>query len=265
MKKEYRLRLIHWNAAEAEQRAVRLQAAGYAVDSEPFTGPPSMRKLRAEPPDAVVIDLSRLPSQGRDVAVNIRHHKATRLLPIVFVGGQPEKVDRIRELLPEAIYTNWDEIAAALPQAITHPPDEVTVPSSTFAGYSGTPLPKKLGIKAGTTVALVNAPDDFERVLGELPEGVRLVREASSQAEVILWFNTWRAELEEGLPGMVPLAKHGGLWLIWPKKTAGMATDLKEPVVRELGLAAGLVDFKIAAIDETWSGLRFTSRRSSQK
>lgn len=262
MKKEYRLRLIHWNAAEAEQRAALLQAAGYAVDSEPFTGPPSMRKLRADPPDAVVIDLARLPSQGRDVAVNIRHYKATRLVPIVFVDGQPEKVGRIRELLPEAVYTSWSEIAAALPQAISHPPAEATVPSSTFAGYSGTPLPKKLGIKAGVTVALVNAPDGFERVLGELPEGVKLVREISSQAEVILWFNTRRSELEEGLPVMVPLAEHGGLWLIWPKKASGMATDLNQAIVRELGLAAGLVDFKIAAIDDTWSGLRFTSRRS---
>jgi hypothetical protein len=131
------------------------------------------------------------------------------------------------------------------------------------AGYSGTPLARKLGITAGARVALMRAPEDFEQdVLGELPPGVRISRRARGRFDVIVAFTVRRAEVERGLPAWkAVLEQHGGLWVAWPKRTSGVATDLGDDVVRELGLAAGLVDNKVCAIDATWSGLRFVYRR----
>jgi hypothetical protein len=128
-----------------------------------------------------------------------------------------------------------------------------------MAGYSGTPLPKKLGIKAGHRVGLLAAPAGFE--LAELPEDVRLVRRAQGQFDVIVFFTKRAAELERRLPKLRELLQsNGGLWVGWPKKSSGVATDLDFTVVQGSGLDLGLVDNKICAIDATWSGLRFVYR-----
>jgi hypothetical protein len=127
------------------------------------------------------------------------------------------------------------------------------------AGYSGTPLPRKLGVKPGHRVALLGAPDGFE--LGELPDGVRLKRRAGGEADVILAFHTRRAELERRLPALRALMEPAaGLWIAWPKRASKLDTDITEDVVREIALPTGLVDNKVCAIDETWSGLRLVIR-----
>ena len=253
------LRLIHWKAEETAERAERIRSAGYEVVSEPLS-PARLREIRDDPPLAVVIDLSRLPSQGRDLGLNIRKYKATRQVPLVFVGGDPEKVARIKELLPDAVYTSWSRIASALKRAIANPPQDPVVPESVMAPYKGTPLPKKLGIKADSVVALVSAPDGFEETLGELPEGVSVRRQARQPLDLTLWFVRSRKDLEHRIDKMRNFAQNGGLWIIWPKKASGIDSDVSQTIVREVGLGAGLVDFKVCSVDETWSGLRFTRR-----
>jgi hypothetical protein len=136
------------------------------------------------------------------------------------------------------------------------------VPASNLAGYSGTPLPKKLGIKGGTTVALVGAPVDFITTLGKLPEATTILDEASPEAAVTLWFLDSLATLEEDIEAMAGIAGGGRLWICWPKKASVIATDVTQDRVRSTGLAAGIVDFKICAIDATWSGLCFTKRKA---
>lgn len=257
----HRIRLIHRNAAEAEVRASLLWAAGYEVDAEPFEAD-GLRALRADPPDAIIIDLSRAPSHGRDVGLSLRKYKDTRRVPLVFVEGAAEKVAGLRDLLPDAVYTTWRQMPDALAQAIAQPPTDPVVPSSVFAPYASTPLPKKLGITAGAVVALVGAPDGFEATLGDLPEGVVLHREAHGEANVTLWFNTSRVELERDMQAMGARYGAGRLWIIWPKKASRVASDLSQTVVRETGLASGLVDFKICSVDKTWSGLCFTQRQA---
>ena len=130
-----------------------------------------------------------------------------------------------------------------------------------MTGYSGTPLAKKLGIKEGARVAFPGAPGDFAELLGELPEGVRIKSRAAGPLDVIVFFTKSLAELERRLPAlrraMDPAA---GLWIAWPKRSSGVETDMTEDVVRELGLAGRLVDNKVCAIDETWSGLRLVIR-----
>jgi len=129
------------------------------------------------------------------------------------------------------------------------------------SGYSGTPLPKKLGIREGSRVAVVSAPDGFTRVLGPLPTGVDLRTDARGRCDVVVFFVTRRAELARRLPSFVrSLQTDGGLWVSWPKKTSGVATDLGFDAVQKVGLDAGLVDNKVCAIDGTWSGLRFVRR-----
>lgn len=257
------VRLIHWKPEEAAEKAQRLTAAGYSVNAAPLSGA-FLRELRSTPPAAVVIDLSRLPSHGRDVGAAIRQSKSTRRIPIVFVGGEPAKVQRVKELIPDAAYTTWSRIRSALKREIARPPAEPVAIESILAGYSGTPLAKKLGIKAGYSVALVGAPDDFKTTLGELPEGVVLRRQARGRCDLVVWFCKSRGELEKRVERLGSLAGLGGLWIAWPKQASGVSTDLTQAAVRAAGLAVGLVDYKIAAIDATWSGLRFTRRKSGK-
>jgi hypothetical protein len=131
------------------------------------------------------------------------------------------------------------------------------------AGYSGTPLVKKLGIKPGARVALVGAPAGFvESTLGPLPDGVVCRGDIrGGTLEVIVAFCERRSQLERRLPALCrALDPAGGLWIAWPKRASGVKTDLGDDVVRRLGLEAGLVDNKVCAIDSVWSGLRFVYR-----
>ncbi|MDW5598119.1 DUF3052 domain-containing protein [Conexibacter stalactiti] len=133
---------------------------------------------------------------------------------------------------------------------------------SRTAGYSGTPLPRKLGIKAGQRIAFLDAPDEFAVALGELPDGVGSVRRsARGPLDLMVAFFLERSWLERRLPQLTAaLDADGALWIAWPKKSSGVPTDLTDDVVRELGLAAGVVDVKVCAIDATWSGLKFVVR-----
>ena len=174
-----RIRVIDWRPGGPDALASRLGAAGYVVVADRFE-PTDLAALRSSPPAAIVIDLSRAPSHGRDVALALRQSKGTRQIPIVFVGGDAEKVAAIKALLPDAVYTVSGRLAAAVKRAAAHPLASPVVPASRLAGYSGTPLPKKLGIKPGSTVALVGAPEGFEATLGALPEGASVVRRAAA-------------------------------------------------------------------------------------
>lgn len=130
-----------------------------------------------------------------------------------------------------------------------------------MTGYSGTPLPKKLGIKPEHTVSFPGAPEEFAAALGELPDGVTIKRRVVAPIDVVVAFFTVRSALERRLETLAKaIFPNGGLWIAWPKRSSGVSTDLTEDVVRELALAGGLVDNKVCAIDETWSGLRLVYR-----
>jgi len=130
------------------------------------------------------------------------------------------------------------------------------------AGYSGTPLAKKLGLREGDRVALVGAPDGFEALLEPVPPGVRLFSRATTALDAILFFVTRRADVESRHRALASrLTPAGMLWLAWPKRASGVPTDVTEDVLREVILPSGMVDTKVCAIDETWSGLRFVRRK----
>lgn len=251
---------MHWNAGEAAGRAAQLQAAGFKVEVFAPDSGASLRRFRESPAAAFIIDLTRLPSHGRAIATALRQQKATRLVPIVFAGGDPEKVERTRSLLPDAAFARWDDIPAALARALKNPPREAVVPD-TMAGYSGTPLAKKLGIRAGAAVALLGAPAGFEAKLGPLPDGVRVRRDTRSKSKIILLFVKSQAELERRFAAAgSALEPRGALWVVWPKRSSGIACDVTQAGVRAFGMASSFVDYKVCAVDETWSGLCFARR-----
>ena len=130
-----------------------------------------------------------------------------------------------------------------------------------MAGYSGTPLAKKLGVKEGSVVAFRDAPAGFHNLLEPLPDGVRIKTRAAAPLDVLVAFFTRRTELERRFAALArAVFPDGGLWIAWPKRSSGLATDLTEDVLREIALPRGLVDNKVCAIDETWSGLRLVHR-----
>jgi hypothetical protein len=131
-----------------------------------------------------------------------------------------------------------------------------------MAGYSGTPLAQKLGIKAESLVALLGAPATFEPLLAPLPPGVRFTNRAAGHPALVVWFASSRAQVDRRVADVSRLIVAGtGLWIAWPKRASGVTTDLTEDLVRAAGLAHGLVDYKVCAIDATWSGLKFARRR----
>jgi len=132
--------------------------------------------------------------------------------------------------------------------------------STNPAGYSGTPLVQKLGIKPSCRAAFLNAPDDFAKTLGSLPEGVKPVSSIgkSKDFDFIVFFTKSRTQLEKILPQLgKAIQPTGMIWVSWPKRSSGVATDLDENIIRDTGLAVELVDVKVCAIDATWSGLKF--------
>ena len=135
-----------------------------------------------------------------------------------------------------------------------------------MAGYSSTPLLKKLGIKENSRVAFVNAPDGFQHYLGTLPKGAEIVKRLAKPLDLVLLFVITERALARDFATLAgKLASNGMIWIAWPKKSSGVTTDLSFERVQRIGLDSGLVDVKICAIDETWSGLKFVHRKKAQE
>ncbi len=133
-----------------------------------------------------------------------------------------------------------------------------------MAGYSGTPLPEKLGIKEGMTVGVLNAPNYFDFDLGDMPDDVEVHR-TEMPGDLFLIFADSAAEAERGFTrAMTYIPADGAIWVAWPKQSSGVETDIEEDTLRELFLDTGMVDNKVCAIDDTWSGLRFVVRRENR-
>jgi len=252
------VRLVHWNEDEGLERQTQLEALGFAVDFDSGDSLFVSRQIKASVPDAVVIDLSRLPSSGREVAHSVRATKATRHLPIVFVDGEPEKVEKTRQFIPDATFTTWGRIKTTLPKAIAKPVKNPVVPDHNAWGK---PTVAKLGVKPGCKVALLGSPRGFADTLQPLPAKVKFTARPEADADIYICFAKSAPELQAHLLTVRDADRQKTLWLAWPKKASGISSALDGNVVRETGLRAGWVDFKVCAIDDTWSGLAFKKRK----
>lgn len=257
-----RLRLIHWNADEAMERSARLSALGYDVAGDVMDAPAMMKTLRRDPPSAVVIDLTRLPAHGREMARSIRLSRSTRALPLVFVGGEPEKVARVREMLPDAAFSSWNGVGKAIETALSASSAEPIIPPYHPGAYTDRPIAVKLGIKAGMNVGVIGMPKDFPKLIESAGiERVKLRANAKGSCELIVMFARSMEEFDRSFHAAAGRPDYQALWIAWPKQASGVKTDLTQNNVRDAGRAGGLIDSKICGIDATWSGLKFTRRK----
>ncbi len=251
-----RLFLVHWDPDEGRRRQQSLERLGHDVAFfADLAGTPLLRALRAGGADAVLFDLSRRPSHAREIAMSMRTSAATRQTPLLFVDGEPAKVAALKAVLPDATYTTWGRLKTAVPRAIRTAPAAPFVPPDAL--YAGRTLAQKLGIRAGERVAVLGAPKDFATTLGAVPDKARLTAVFDAASDRVVWFLRSRAELRVALGRLSATLQQQVAWLAWPKKTSGVPSDLDGNVVRDAGLAAGLVDFKVCSVDATWSGLAF--------
>jgi CheY-like chemotaxis protein len=255
-----RVLVIHRRLEIAAERASRLCGDGLEASAYPALGPSAFRLIRANPPDAILIDLTELPSYGRTMAALLREQKATRHIPLVFLKGDPDKAERVRELMPDAVFALWPNVAPAIRKAIRQAPAE-PAPLNT----PKTPLARKLRIQEGSEVALLYAPANVRDLLGPLPESVRLQKQIGD-APLVLVFLKSAAALERELPALASRMQKGRtLWICWPKRSSAEPCDLSMNLIREMALPFGLVDSKLCAMDATWSASAFTLRRATSR
>jgi len=253
------VRLFHWKSKEAAPLIAKLQAAGYEVVQNTKAQSPSTREIKESGAVAVVIDLSRMPSHGKYVGAWLRGSKSTRHIPLVFVGGEADKVAAVKKDIPDAAYASVAGICRALKKAIGNPPRDPVVPRQMMESAPGRTAAQKMGIRAGSTVGLIDPPADYAKVIGELPEGVVIEEDAERVCPVTVWFVHDAGEYEAALPARRSLAARSRLWIVWQK---GRHDGLNGNFVRERALAMGLVDYKICSLDGVWSGMVFTVKKA---
>ncbi|MDX2152442.1 MAG: hypothetical protein SFV54_17010 [Bryobacteraceae bacterium] len=257
-----RIALVHWRPVEAAAGVEALRSLGFEVEYPGAEPQQLVKRLRASGPDAIVIDLTRLPSHGLAVGITLRQSKKTRLVPLVFAGGEPEKVKRVRQELPDATYAGWERMGAALSKALAKPVLAPVVPGSHLGAPAEKPLARKLGVKDGDRVGLFAAPVGFEGIF-ETCSGVEVAAGTPRGCRVVLVFAASQAELEFRAPRVAEALDAGSLlWVVYPKKAGPARSDLSMAAVREFLLEFGWVDYKVCSIDETWTGMCFGRRRS---
>ena len=190
----------------------------------------------------------------------LRSRKTTRHVPLIFVDGDPEKVAKLKTLLPDATYTTWGRLKTALPRAIARPPASPIVPPD--AMYTGKPAVEKLGVKTGMRAsACSSAPQGVaETACSRCLPASRCRQSPTADGDLFLVFVRSQRELAAQLASLARTVERQTLWMVWPKKASGVRTDFNGNVVRETGLASGWVDFKVCSVNDTWSGLAFKRR-----
>ena len=258
-----RIRLVCWNEDLAQERARALKKARFDVDASPFDPAGMITRLRENPPALMLIDLDRLPSHGRAVAIMLRTSKSMRHIPIVFAGGVEEKIVRVRAEVPDALFTDWGNVAATVRKAMKNPPAVFAQPVPHMQQYAGSRLVKKLDLKPGTKATLIGAEDGFIELLGDLPEGVEFQPRINAQTKLVLWFVRASHEIAAAFELACARMPEGcSIWIIYPKKAGRYRVDFNQNDIRLTGLEAGVVDYKICAVDADWSGMKFARRRA---
>lgn len=216
-----RVRVIHWKPAEAEPLLEAVRAAGATPEYDGGGNTPELdRAIRINPPDVVVIDLSRLPSHGRMMATWLRRTKALRDIPLLFANGAEDKIAKLRETIPDAVCTTTRD----LKQALAHARPSTTPPRPVMADYQARTAVQKLGLDTGGTIAVIDPPRGYLQALGTLPDNAEIIGKSK-------------------------------LWILWRK---GSTNGISQNTIREACKEANLVDYKICSVNKAWSGMLFT-------
>lgn len=257
-----RVQLLHWKRDEAATHLERLRAAGCQVDYDEQFRPALMKRWRESPPDAFVIDLSRLPSHGREIAIALRQSPRTRLVPIVFCCGEPEKVARVQRDLPDASYGPLRNLPSRLLRALSTPLANPIKPTQMMDRYASRTAAQKLGITHSSTVLAIDPPRDLLHLLGELPAGVEVLENRPIEApSITLCFIEDVPSLFRKVSDIRPLAGRSKLWILWRKGGSSARGEVTETLIRDTALDLGLVDYKICSVNATWSAMLFARKR----
>ena len=255
------IKLISWHE-DVKTKAAALKQPGARIDTAPLirlSG--AVGELARLNPAVLVLDLDKLPSHSREIALVLRSSKSARHIPVLFAcGGAPKKTVRIRTENPNGIFVQWPEAPQALAVLLRQPPS--TPPAMPPRDFSTTPLPKKLGIHANMQIALIAAPDAFQELLGDLPENATITTRITPKTALALCFVRSLNDLAATLDLLtVRLPKQASVWIVHPKRAGKYHVDFNQNHVRDHTLAVGLVDYKVCSIDADWSALKFAWRK----
>jgi len=263
------LRLVCWDTEAAAAHKRELEKAGFKVAAGPAPAKQIGQHFRELAPAAVVFDLDKIPSHSRAVAVILRTTKMTRMIRLVFAGGEAgagvkqETIARIRADMPDACFTDWKNAARAIKKYLLSGPAEPIQPPAYMDQFAGSSTIKKLGLKPRMKLAMLGAPDGFAESLGELPEAIEIADRLRRDAQLALWFVRSRVELESEIGFLCARLPEGcGLWIIHPKQSSRYKADFNQNHVRTVALATGLVDYKVCSVDNDWSGLKFARKKA---
>lgn len=250
-----RVRVIHWKPAEAGPLLEALRAAGAEPEYDGCGSAPELnRVIRFNPPDVIVIDLSRLPSHGTSVANWFRRTKALRDIPIVFVNGAEDKVAKLRQAIPDATCVDMKHLKQGLKKA----KPSATAPKTISEEYKTRTTAQKLGLDTGGTIAVIDPPRGYLTALGALPENAEILEDPDQTCDTTLWFIHDPEAFLAALRPMWRLAGQSRLWIIWRK---GSTNGITQNAIRETAREAGLVDYKICSVNKDWSGMLFARKK----
>jgi hypothetical protein len=239
-----------------------LREAGFTVDSSRLNTSRVIGTIKESSPAAIVIDLDRLPSHGRAVAAALRSSASTRRIPIVFAGGIEEKIAAAREELPDAAFAPWKGAAAAIRKALKAKPANPVKPRPHMERYTGSGLARKLGLQTAIPCALIGAPDGFAESIDGLPDEFEFQSRIAADTKLAIWFVRTSAEMvfaAERASLHMPVG--ASVWIVYPKRSGSLRCDFVATDVRESALSMGLVDYKICAVDDDWTGMKFARRK----
>lgn len=258
------IRLVSWNDELSQQRSLEMKRLGYRVESSSLRGTSAfITHFSSLNPDAVLIDLDRLPSHGKEIAVVLRGSKTTRHIPIVFAGGQEQKVEKLHAEIPDAFFTSWKQVGKALKQAIASPPLEPAHPTPHMQRWAHSALTKKLGISEKMNVAIIGDSDgEIQEVIGDLPDGATLAPRIVPATQLVLYVVRSLQEVHAAANhAQLHLPDGASYWMIHPKSAAKLHSDFNQNDVRAVALDHGFVDYKVCSVNTQWSGLKFARRR----
>jgi len=254
--------MISWNVKAAAERKQLLQGQGFRVDPVLSRSTGMVGKLTAAAPLALVIDLDSKPAYGREVAIYLRNSASVRHLPMVFAGGVPEKIARVRAEIPDAVYCGWDEVQAGINRAITAPPVRPVRPRARGEAVpSGSVLARKLDLRPETRVSIQGDVIGLGKRLG-LEYEERISGETGMAIVVVRTEQDLDAAFDYAT-GQLP-AK-AGLWIVYPKRSGRLKTDFSQKDLLAMGAVHGLTGYKTCAIDADWSGLKFAWKTRSTR
>lgn len=270
------IKLLSWHS-DLPAKAATLARKDLTIDSTQLVRTSEViGELARLNPAALVLDLDKLPSNSREIALMLRTSKSARHIPILFAGELtsttpdtlPEKFARLRSELPDIPYATWPNASKALATLLKHPP--IKPPIVPAPRTYTTSLPQKLGIVSASSksqdkprqIALLAAPENFHSHLGDLPDTISFATRITLKTHLAICFIRSIADLSATLDLLtVRLPEGASAWIAYPKRTTAHQRDFNENDVRNLALASGLVDYKICSIDTAWSGMKFAHRK----